>query len=98
MQYDAITIDTNIFRHNGWHLEGGMLGQLSGRPAAQFETRVIAERDIATPVGSVFMVRFVSHHWGPTYKAISFSRRRISPGSRLPPPHTHFRNSPGTVL
>lgn len=28
MEYDAITLDTNIFRHNGWHLEGGMLGQL----------------------------------------------------------------------
>ena len=29
MPYDAITIDTNIFRHNGWYLEGGRLQQLS---------------------------------------------------------------------
>lgn len=29
MQYDAITLDTNIFRHNGFYLEGGMLGQFS---------------------------------------------------------------------
>lgn len=28
MRYDAITIDTNIFRQNGGHLEGGMLAQL----------------------------------------------------------------------
>ena len=28
MQYDAVTIDTNIFRHNGWRLEDGMIGQL----------------------------------------------------------------------
>ena len=27
MQYDSITLDTNIFRHNGFYLEGGMLGQ-----------------------------------------------------------------------
>jgi hypothetical protein len=29
MQYDVITIDTNIFRKYGYFLEGGMLGQLS---------------------------------------------------------------------
>lgn len=29
MQYDAITLDTNLFHHNGFNLEGGMLGQLS---------------------------------------------------------------------
>ena len=29
MQYDAITIDTNIFRQNGYRLESGMLAQLN---------------------------------------------------------------------
>ena len=29
MQYDAITLDTNIFRDKGWNLEGGILGQLA---------------------------------------------------------------------
>ena len=29
MQYDVITLDTNIFSRNGYYLEGGMLGQLS---------------------------------------------------------------------
>lgn len=28
MQYDAITLDTNLFAHNGYDLEGGMLRQL----------------------------------------------------------------------
>jgi len=29
MQYDVITLDSNIFHHNGFYLEGGMLGQFS---------------------------------------------------------------------
>ncbi len=29
MQYDVVTIDTNIFRRYGWQLEEGMLGQLA---------------------------------------------------------------------
>ncbi|MCY4420288.1 MAG: PIN domain-containing protein [Gammaproteobacteria bacterium] len=29
MEYDSITIDTNVFDRNGLNLEGGMLGQLS---------------------------------------------------------------------
>ncbi|MGG6895892.1 PIN domain-containing protein [Rhizobium sp. BR 315] len=29
MQYDAITLDTNLFNHNSFNLEGGMLGQLT---------------------------------------------------------------------
>ncbi len=29
MKYDAITLDTNIFRNKGWNLEGGILGQLT---------------------------------------------------------------------
>jgi hypothetical protein len=28
MKYDAITVDTNIFSQNGYHLEGGLLAQL----------------------------------------------------------------------
>ena len=28
MEYDAITLDANIFIHNGLYLEGGMLQQL----------------------------------------------------------------------
>ena len=29
MQCDAITVDTNVFRINGWRLEGGLLAQLA---------------------------------------------------------------------
>ena len=29
MQCDAITVDTNVFRNNGWNLEGGLLAQLA---------------------------------------------------------------------
>ncbi len=48
MQYDAITIDTNIFRQNGWNLESGLLGQLTQfkEGSAQFVLSEIVIREI----------------------------------------------------
>jgi hypothetical protein len=48
MQYDAITLDSNIFHHNGFYLEGGMLGQLSQfrEGSAQFVLSEIVVREV----------------------------------------------------
>ena len=48
MQYDAITIDTNIFRDRGWYLEGGILGQLAQfkEGPVQFVLSEIVAREI----------------------------------------------------
>jgi hypothetical protein len=48
MQYDAITLDSNIFFHNGFFLEGGMLGQLVQfrEGSAQFVLSEIVIREV----------------------------------------------------
>jgi len=48
MQYDALTLDSNIFHHNGFYLEGGMLGQLSQfrEGSAQFVLSEIVLREV----------------------------------------------------
>lgn len=48
MEYDAITIDTNIFDENGLNLESGMLKQLGqfGEGSAQFVLSEIVYREI----------------------------------------------------
>jgi hypothetical protein len=48
MEYDAITIDTNIFTQNGYFLEGGILGQMSQfkEGAATFVLSEIVIREI----------------------------------------------------
>ena len=49
MQYDAITLDSNIFHRNGFYLEGGMLGQLVQfkQGSAQFVLSEIVIREVA---------------------------------------------------
>ncbi len=48
MKYDAITLDSNIFHHNGFYLEGGMLGQLSQfrEGSAKFVLSEIVVREV----------------------------------------------------
>jgi hypothetical protein len=48
MQYDAITLDSNVFHHNGFYLEGGMLGQLTQfrEGSAQFILSEIVVREV----------------------------------------------------
>jgi hypothetical protein len=48
MKYDAITLDANIFFHNGFYLEGGMLGQLVQfkEGSAQFVLSEIVFREV----------------------------------------------------
>jgi PIN domain-containing protein len=48
MQYDAVTLDSNIFFRNGFYLEGGMLGQLVQfkEGSAQFALSEIVIREV----------------------------------------------------
>ena len=48
MQCDAITVDTNVFRNNGWNLEGGLLAQLAQfqEGSVQFVMSEVVVREI----------------------------------------------------
>lgn len=69
MQYDAITVDTNIFDENGINLEGGMLQQLNqfGEGSAQFVLSEIVFREI---------LRHLTDHGQKVKDALSSSIKR----------------------